>query len=61
MREGPRAVKGRHQGLNQIKGQEANDGPWVACIGRIEEQPYVCDERQGQPESRMGPSQGKAW
>jgi hypothetical protein len=44
MRKGPRAVKGRHEGLNLIKDQEANDRPWVAHIGHMEELANMGDE-----------------
>jgi len=60
MRKGPRAVKGRHEVLNLMKDQEADDGPWVARIGHMEELANMGDEDLvNGSEDGIGPSQGK--
>lgn len=60
VRKGPRAVKGRHEGLNLIKDQEADDRPWVAHIGHMEELANMGDEDLvNWSEDGIGPSKGK--
>jgi hypothetical protein len=60
VRKGTRAVKGRHEGLNLIKDQEADNRPRVARIGHMEELANMGGEDLvNRSEDGIGPSQGK--